>query len=109
MQFVAALGAAAQQGEFEQLREALYGHEPKERTGGYTVATLLELGRGVGLTDAAYTTAVQQQTYAPWARSVEQTAEKAPVNGTPTVLLDGKPLDLTTVLLTPGALDPLLG
>ena len=84
---VAALGAAAQQGKFEQLRATMFAHQPVERTGGYTIATLLDLGRGVGLTDAAYTTAVQQQTYAPWARSVEQTAEKVPVQPDP----DGDP------------------
>jgi protein-disulfide isomerase len=106
---VAALGAASQEGKFEQLRQAMFAHQPKERTGGYTVADLLALGRSVGLTDAAWTTAVRQQTYAPWAGSVEQAAEKAGVNGTPTVTLDGKPLDLQSVLLQPTALAIRLG
>lgn len=100
---VAALGAAAQAGKFEQFRTAMFAHQPQERTGGYTVTDLLDIGRGVGLTDNAFTLAVQKQTYAPWARSVEQQAEKVPVQGTPTVLLDGKNLDLSTVLLNPAA------
>ncbi len=106
---VAALGAAAQQGKFAELRASMFAHQPAERTGGYTIATLLDLGRGVGLTDAAYTTAVSQQSYAPWARSVEQTAEKVPVQGTPTVILDGKKLEPGSVLLVPGALGKVLG
>ena len=106
---VAALGAASQEGKFEQLRAAMFAHQPRERTGGYSVADLLTLGESVGLTDAAYTTAVQKETYAPWARSVEQKAEKAGVNGTPTVTLDGKPLNLQSVLLQPGALGTLVG
>jgi protein-disulfide isomerase len=106
---VAALGAAAQEGKFEQLRVAMFAHQPQEGTGGYTIADLLSLGNSVGLTDAAFTTAVQQQTYAPWARSVEQRAEKVPVQGTPTVLLDGKSLDLATVLLNPAAFAKVLG
>ena len=106
---VAALGAAAQEGKFEQLRAAMFADQPQEGTGGYTIADLLDLGKTVGLTDAAWTTAVQKQTYAPWARSVEQQAEKVPVQGTPTVLLDGKSLDLASVLLSPAAFGKLLG
>ena len=65
---VAALGAAANQGKFAELRAALFAHQPKERTGGFTVDDLIRLGAGVGLTDAAYTAAVTKQTYAAWAR-----------------------------------------
>jgi protein-disulfide isomerase len=106
---VAALGAAAQGGKFEQLRAALFAHQPEERTGGFTIATLIELGKSVGRTDAAYTTAVTKQTYAPWARTVENAAEKAGITGTPTVLLDGKALDLQSVLLQPTVLAKALG
>ncbi|MDX6213708.1 MAG: hypothetical protein QOF82_2795 [Frankiales bacterium] len=106
---VAALGAAAQEGKFEPLREAMFTHQPAEGTGGYTIADLLSLGKGVGLTDAAWTTAVQKQTYAPWARTVEQMAEKVPIAGTPTVLLDGKSLDLSSVLLDRAAFAKVVG
>ncbi|MDX6209095.1 MAG: hypothetical protein QOE24_1486, partial [Frankiales bacterium] len=106
---VAALGAAAQEGKFEPLREAMFTHQPAEGTGGYTIADLLSLGKGVGLTDAAWTTAVQKQTHAPWARTVEQMAEKVPIAGTPTVLLDGKSLDLSSVLLDRAAFAKVVG
>ena len=101
---VAALGAAAQEGKFNELREAMFAHQPREGTGGYTVTDLISLGRGVGLTDQAFVTAVTRQTYAPWARQVEDKASKAHIVGTPTVLLDGKSLDLQSVLFNPAAL-----
>jgi protein-disulfide isomerase len=106
---VAALGAAADEGKFEQLRTAMYANQPEEHTGGYTIADLLSLGRGVGLTDQAFVTAVTKQTYAPWADQVEDKASKANIVGTPTVLLDGKSLDLQTVLFNPTAFAKVLG
>jgi protein-disulfide isomerase/uncharacterized membrane protein YphA (DoxX/SURF4 family) len=106
---VAALGAAAQEGRFEQLRVAMFANQPQEGTGGYTVPDLLALGRGVGLTDQAFVTAVTKQTYAAWARQVEDKASKANIVGTPTVLLDGKSLDLQSVLFNPTALAKALG
>ncbi|BEP14596.1 hypothetical protein acdb102_29070 [Acidothermaceae bacterium B102] len=101
---VAALGAAADEGRFAELRAALFAHQPEEHTGGYTVAELIDLGRTVGLTNEAFVNAVTHQTYAPWARQVEDLASKANVVGTPTVLLDGKALDLQAVLFNPTAL-----
>ena len=101
---VAALGAAADAGRFAQLRAAVFAHQPAERTGGYTVAELIALGRNVGLTDQAFVTAVTEQTYAPWAKHVEDLASRAHVVGTPTVLLDGNALDLQNVLFNAAAL-----
>jgi protein-disulfide isomerase len=100
---VAALAAAADQGRFAELRDAMFAHQPKERTGGYTTAQLVALGRTVGLTDPAFVTAVNRQTYKGWAGEVEDLASKAHVVGTPTLLLDGKALS-NQVMFTPAAL-----
>ncbi|HUR73300.1 MAG TPA: MauE/DoxX family redox-associated membrane protein [Sporichthya sp.] len=94
---VAALGAAQDAGRFAQLRAALFAHQPQEGTGGFTVADLLELGAGVGLTDAQFVDAVRNQTYAPWARQIDDRASRDGNTGTPELLLDGKSIDPTAL------------
>jgi protein-disulfide isomerase/uncharacterized membrane protein YphA (DoxX/SURF4 family) len=89
---VAALGAAQQAGKFEPLRAALFAHQPKEGTGGYTISDLLSLGAQVGLTDAGFTAAVRQQTYARWAGAVDNQASRDHNVGTPELRLDGHAL-----------------
>ncbi|MGZ6826882.1 MAG: DsbA family protein, partial [Mycobacteriales bacterium] len=94
---VAALGAAAQLGRFEPLREQLFSHQPPERTGGYTVRDLLALGTAAGLTDPAWTRAVTSQTFAAWARTIDEQASRDGNVGTPELRLDGTTLGQQTV------------
>jgi protein-disulfide isomerase len=94
---VAALGAAQDEGKFNELRRQMYANQPEERTGGYTVDDLLKLGADVGLTDAAYVNAVKNQTYAAWARQIDDQASKDGNTGTPDLKLDGKEIDLNTL------------
>lgn len=94
---VAALGAAQDEGKFEALREAMFANQPEERTGGYTIDDLLSLGASVGLTSPQYVDAVRNQTYAAWARQIDDQASKDGNTGTPELLLDGKPLDSKVV------------
>ncbi|MGB8652254.1 MAG: thioredoxin domain-containing protein, partial [Mycobacteriales bacterium] len=105
---VAALGAAAQAGRFEQLREQLFAHQPQEHTGGYTVTDLLALGASAGLTDRAFTHAVTAQTFAAWARSVDDRASRDGNVGTPELRLDDRVLD-RSVVFDPTALAAVLG
>jgi hypothetical protein len=105
---VAALGAAADEGRFEQLREQLYLHQPAERTGGYTVDDLLALGRAVGLSSPSYQEKVRSQHYATWARRTDDAASKAGNIGTPDLRLDGRPVPIE-LLLQPSRFAALLG
>jgi protein-disulfide isomerase len=105
---VAALGAAADEGRFEPLREQLYLHQPREQTGGYTIDDLLALGQAAGLTSAEFQKSVRTQRYATWARRTDDTASKAGNIGTPELHLDGSLVPLK-VLLQPTQLAPLLG
>jgi protein-disulfide isomerase len=104
---VAALGAAQNEGKFNALRQELYANQPEERTGGYTVDDLLALGTKVGLTDQAYVTAVRNQTYAAWAKQVDDRASRDGNTGTPDLKLDGKEID-QNVLFDKAALAKLL-
>ncbi|SNQ50723.1 Protein-disulfide isomerase [Frankia canadensis] len=94
-----ASAAAANEGKFRQLHDVLYANQPKEHTGGFTNATLIELGAKAGLTSQAYKDAVNNGTYDGYVAKVDSDAGKAGVTGTPTVLINGR--QLTGDQLTP--------
>jgi hypothetical protein len=75
------------------MREAVFAHQPQERTGGFTTDDLLALGRTVGLDDAAFTGAVRSMTYAAWVAHVDDQASRDGNVGTPELLrVGGQPL-----------------
>jgi protein-disulfide isomerase len=105
---VAALGAAQDAGRFREFYAAVFAAQPAEHSGGYRIAHLLDLGARVGLTDAAFRTAVREQTYAAWARRLDEQAARDGNTGTPEVRLDGVRLP-SRVLFDPAALRAALG
>jgi hypothetical protein len=63
----------------------------------YTIADLLTPGASVGLTDAHYVDAVRAQTYAAWARQVDEQASRNGNTATPELILDGHELPASVV------------
>jgi protein-disulfide isomerase len=92
----AASAAAAQGGKFAEFHQALFERQPAEGGPGLDDATLIEIGRSVGLTDAAFADAVTNATYRPWASKATETASARGITGTPSVLVGGKKLDNPT-------------
>jgi protein-disulfide isomerase len=92
----AASAAAAQAGKFAEFHKVLFANQPEEGSAGLDNAKLIELGKSVGLTDAAFADAVNAGTYKAWATKVTETATARGVNSTPTVLVGGKPLETRT-------------
>jgi uncharacterized membrane protein YphA (DoxX/SURF4 family) len=105
---VAALGAAVPLGAFPALRAQMFATQPEEGAGGFTVDDLLDRGRLVGITDPSYAEAVREQTYADWARRVDDMASRDGNVGTPDLLLDGHRLALEEAF-DPNALARALG
>ncbi|MFI6447638.1 DsbA family protein [Kitasatospora sp. NPDC050543] len=95
---LAAAGAALNEGvdKFKQFHDVLYANQPDEREDAFgDVNHLLTLADKVpGLKTDAFTKAVTEGTYAPWAAKVATAFDSSGVTGTPTVKLDGKPLTL---------------
>jgi len=89
----AASAAAAQGGKFAEYHKALFANQPEEGSAGLDDATLIELGKSVGLTDAAFADAVNDGTYRAWATKVTDTASARGVSSTPTVQVGGKALE----------------
>ena len=92
----AASAAAAQGGKFAEYHKTLFANQPEEGSAGLDNAKLIELGKSVGLTDAAFADAVNNGTYDAWATKATDTAASRGVNSTPTVLVGGKALDSPT-------------
>jgi protein-disulfide isomerase len=90
---VNALAAAQEAGSFNALRRSLYQHQPKERTGGYTTQTLLDLGRDVGLTSSSYADAVRDMQYEGWVRRVDDQSSKDGNVATPELRIGSRVLD----------------
>ncbi|MGK4584623.1 DsbA family protein [Kitasatospora sp. HPMI-4] len=96
---LAAVGAALNEGgpeKFKQFHDVLYANQPEEKVDGFgDVNHILELADKVpGLKTDAFTKAVTEGTYRPWAVKVATAFNNSGVTGTPTVRLDGKPLEL---------------
>lgn len=85
-----AAAAAAQDGKLVEFHDVLYANQPEENSSGLTNAKLIELGKSVGLTSTAFTGAVNNQTYVPWAGQVTDTFAKRGYTGTPTILVNNK-------------------
>ncbi|WP_405010260.1 DsbA family protein [Kitasatospora sp. NBC_01539] len=96
---LAAAGAALDQGgpaAFKKFHDVLYAEQPAESTDGFgDVNRILDLaGQVPGLRTAAFTKAVTEGTYRPWAAAVDAAFSASGAHGTPTVLLDGKALNV---------------
>jgi hypothetical protein len=57
----------------------------------------LDLGSRAGLTSPDYVTAVQEERYASWVREIEDVFEEQDPDGTPSALLDGRPVESETL------------
>jgi hypothetical protein len=102
-----ALAAAAEAGRFDELRREVFANQPPERSGGFTAEDLLDLGNRVGLTSPDYVTAVQDERYASWVRASDDVFEEQDPDGTPSGLLDGRPIESET-LYDPDSLGALI-
>jgi len=93
-----AAACAADADKFLQFHAATFQGQPKTEGAGYTDAQLKNFAVQAGLSGATLTSWEQcysAKTHNQWVESVQTQSEKDGVNGTPTVLLNGKALDLT--------------
>jgi protein-disulfide isomerase len=92
----AASACAADAGVFPAYIRALYANQPPEGGTGLTDDQLVALGREAGATSADFATCVKSHRYESWTAQVTEAASKAGVNQTPTLLVDGKPVEVPT-------------
>jgi protein-disulfide isomerase len=90
----AAAGCAANAGVFPQFVKLLYANQPPENSAGLPDSRLTALAQQAGA-PATVGQCIADGTYRDWAAGITDAASKAGVNGTPTVLVDGKSIALT--------------
>lgn len=87
---------AADAGRFPQYHSALFAVQPKKEGAGYSRETLRSAATRAGISGAALTTftsCLDGDTYGPYVEDTQKASEKADVNGTPTVKINGTALD----------------
>jgi protein-disulfide isomerase len=89
----AAAGCAADGGKFADYTGALFTRQPREGGPGLPDTELIALGLAIGLTDEAFGACVRAGRYLDWPSYVTTQATERGVSGTPTVLVDGTPVD----------------
>ena len=88
----AAVADAAGTEAFLDFHDALFAEQPAEGGPGLTDARLVELAAEAGATGPDVEEAITGLVYEDWTREVTDAASRAGVSGTPTVLIDGAPL-----------------
>jgi protein-disulfide isomerase len=91
----AAAACASDAGKFAAYTTVLYSEQPAERGPGLSVAALIAAGRSAGIIDPAFSSCVQSGKYAAWVTYASNIAFSKNVAVTPTVLVNGSPIDLT--------------
>jgi protein-disulfide isomerase len=85
--------------------DTLYKNQPAEGTTGFSNSSLVGWGKDLGVTGSAFAACVDKQQKATQLDQMTKTATGTRgVQGTPTVYLNGKTLDLTKQLLQPTVL-----
>ncbi|MBY8872447.1 DsbA family protein [Micromonospora sp. PLK6-60] len=88
----AAAGCAAKGGKFKEFTDQLFARQPAEGSAGLSDDELIDIGAGVGLNRDDFGACVRDGTYKPWTERVTDDAGRAGVTSTPTILVDGKPV-----------------
>jgi protein-disulfide isomerase len=94
-----AAGCASDAGKFLDYTKALYAKQPAEGSAGLTDDELVSVGTGIGLTDSTFASCVRAEKYADWMAHDTDTAASKNINGTPTVLVNGRSIAPTATAL----------
>lgn len=95
----AAFGCAVDAGKAQEYHSTVYKNQPANEGEGFTNEQLIQFGADSGITGADFTTfseCVNSQKYAGWSQLLQKYAEEQGVQSTPTVFLNGQPLDAAT-------------
>ena len=97
-----AAACSADENKFVDMNLALFQNQPAgENTGKWSNASLIAIGNSVGITTDSFKQCVNDGKYVKWTRNITVESGKANVNSTPTVLVNGKPLDRNTEYADP--------
>lgn len=96
----AASGCAADAGKFVEYAKLLYLNQPPENSAGLTDDKLIEFAGTAGIDTGPFGRCVRDGTHTSWVDTVTEGATKSGVNGTPTVMVNGRKVDATPDAIT---------
>jgi protein-disulfide isomerase len=79
---------------FREFHDLLFAEQPAEGGPGLTDDRLIELAAEAGASGADVEAGIRDRVFEGWADRVTERASQAGVNSTPTLLIDGEPVDL---------------
>ncbi|MEV0398148.1 DsbA family protein [Polymorphospora rubra] len=88
----AAAGCAADGGRYGEYSSALFERQPPEGGAGLSTDELIRIGGGVGLDEDTFGTCIRDGKFRTWTAHVTDLASERGVRGTPTVFVDGQPV-----------------
>ena len=84
---------AADQGKFVEFHSWAYAHQPAEHSDGFKNPDLIAYGPNIGIADQGkYASCINDGTYLPFAASQTEAMIPNKIQGTPTILINGKEL-----------------
>lgn len=92
-----AAACSADENRFVDMNLALFQNQPAgENSGKWGNESLIALGNSVGITSEKFKQCVNDGKYVKWTRNITVESGKRNVNSTPTIFINGKPLDRNT-------------
>lgn len=92
-----AAGCAQEQDTFLAYHDTVYANQPANEGEGYTDEQLIAFGRTANVPDmTAFETCVKDQTYGGWVKLVQANATDNQITGTPTIVVAGEKVDLSS-------------
>ncbi len=92
-----AAACASDQKKFLQFHTMAFdAQSSKANSGLWTSSYLIKKASSIGLTSTAFVSCVQKATYSQWLVAVNESSKSAGISATPSVLLNGKPLNRAT-------------
>jgi protein-disulfide isomerase len=100
-----ALYCGADAGVFPGYQQLVFANQPPEGSAGLSYDQLVQLGRQAGATGATFETCVRNRPYADFVAQITDQASRNGVLSTPTVLVDGNPVQPATLASVRAAVD----
>ncbi|MDP1711471.1 MAG: thioredoxin domain-containing protein [Candidatus Nanopelagicaceae bacterium] len=91
-----AVACSADEGKFLQFHSYLYKTQGSENSGAWSNEGLITAGADAGLSSGKFKNCINNGTYTSWVSDVANDGAAKNINSTPTLFVNGKPLDRNT-------------
>jgi protein-disulfide isomerase len=86
-------GCAADQGRFLDYKNFMYTNQQEEFSGTWTKPYVISMASQIGLDETKFAACLNTDKYRKWLTNVSAAGSAADINGTPTVVINGKVME----------------